>query len=346
MWVKRLKVQNFRNLRSATLEVGGPGAYVLHGRNGAGKTSLLEALSFLAPGRGLHRAGPDEVRTHAAPDGGFFADIVRPHGPLTVGMRFGQGQRQVNVNGQRAQSQAELAAVGPMAWFTPEMDRLFADAPTPRRRFLDRLVYGRFPEHAAGLGRYTHHLQARAKLLKTPSPDADWLAQEEHQLAAHGALVAQRRAAYLAELTPHLSEVRVALSAQPDDAATLTGLFAKNRARDAKFGVTHAGPHRTELTGALGDIPLHEASMGQHKRAVLGLLIGHARLLKAALGEAPCLLLDEAAAHLDAAARHALYAELLNLGAQLWMTGTEPALFADLPGATFLHVDDGAVHAG
>lgn len=357
MLVTRLKLTDFRNIAAADLVADGAGAYVLVGPNGAGKTNLLEALSLLSPGQGLHRAKYDGMTRHGAPHWGLYAETTLGGEPHQAGMQYTNGKRTLRVDGDENPPQSALAALGAVVWLTPQMDRLFYDSPASRRRFIDRLTYGLITTHAGALGRYTHHLQARMRLLKDHA-DPDWLTVEEQQLAYWGTQVLFGRAQCLAALAPALADVTLTLSGTlekraeevgaADMVAAYTAELAKNRKRDARFEATHFGPHRTDLTGTLHledgtATPLELTSMGQHKRTLLSILLAHAQVIKHATGHPPLMLLDEAAAHLDPTQRQRLYTNLLPLGCQLWLTGTEKSLFDDLPKARFIEVRGGWV---
>jgi len=349
MWIETLKIQNFRNIASATVDVPNGGAFAIVGANGAGKTSLLEALSLLTPGRGLHRAKLDEITRYNEKSWGVFARIRTHTEPEnTLGMQYAAKKRQIKLNGSVLTSAAPMAAMGSVVWFTPEMDRLFFDGPAPRRRFFDRLVFGLTPKHAENLTRYTHHIQSRARLLKDEG-DADWIALEETQAATYGLAVMHARAAYLDALKPYLKDVDLTLAGTAEkDLTTLTEAafaqaMADNRKRDKRFNSTHYGPHRTDVTGELiGLTALGAASMGQHKRALMQLLIAHSALIKDCTGASPCLLMDEATAHLDKTNRQALFGQLIELGSQLWLTGTDEDMFKTLPNVHFLSADKGS----
>lgn len=357
MWIRSLTLTNFRNFGELSLRIDAPAAHVLLGQNGVGKTNLLEALSLLAPGQGLHRAKLEDMRQHGSRSWHMFAEVETPDGLNKVGIGFAEGRRQMRLNGNDLKSQADLATLGTVLWFTPDMDRLFSASPGDRRRFLDRLVFGHTPAHAAALNRYNRHIQNRNRLLKDADrspPDPLWLDAEEQAAATAAVAVLRNRANYLQALRPTLRTVTLKLSGaaeklaedEPDDTALhqlLLDHWAQDRHRDGRYGSTHFGPHRTDLTGTLGDIPLHLASMGQHKRAVLTVLLANAELVTAQGRQPPCLLLDEVAAHLDADNRKLLFHELVPLGGQLWMTGTDIESFSDLPNAHILRVQNGTV---
>jgi DNA replication and repair protein RecF len=348
-----------------------PGAVVLTGPNGAGKTNLLEAISFLAPGRGLRRAliGAVDRRPAAAgpaaPAPGPWAVHARlagPDGPVEIGTGRDPAapadaprpRRLVKVDGTFMRGQASLSAHLSVSWLTPQMDRLFLDGAGDRRRFLDRLVYGFDPEHAARVAAFDHALRERARLLRgeVARPDPAWLDALEEQMAARGIAIAAARAALVERLALAAAETAgpfpvpalamtgtlgTWLAAMPALAAEerLRAALAAGRRQDAAGGGAIAGPHRSDLAVADGrtGMPAAECSTGEQKALLLALVLAHARLQAAERGAPPILLLDEVAAHLDAGRRAALFDELLGLGGQVWLTGTDEALFHPLAGA-------------
>ena len=367
MWIKKLKTSNFRNLQQVDLTLPGPGVYVLYGHNGAGKTNILEVISLLSPGQGLHRDKlenmlPDLHEADKATQWGFYGEVQKEdqgHTVIhTVGMGYDKKKRIIKVDGEETAGQAELANLGAVLWFTPEMDRLFFGSPSGRRRFYDRLVFGLHPQHAAMLSRYTKHLQSRMQLLKDPQADPDWVALEEQQAAKYGEAVVKARLAYLDELKPYLDGVELtlngnaertyleALETEANPAQAFATEYAERRPRDARQKSNSFGPQRTDLGGTLTledgmPVPLERTSMGQHKKALIKLLIGAARLQHEKTGHPPCILLDEIATHLDEEARGLLYEKLLPLGGQLWLTGTEKSQFTGLEGAHFIKIKGG-----
>jgi len=260
-------------------------------------------------------------------------------------------RRQVRINGApaSANSLSELLSV---LWLTPAMDRLFADAASGRRRFLDRLVLALTPDHATHAARYEAAMRARNKLLGEDGAwDEPWLAALEARMAEHGAALSQGRAATVAALGERLAAAsegpfaRAALTLAGGEAADLAGA----RARDAAAGRTLSGPHRADLavTHIGKNQPASLSSTGEQKALLIGLILAHADLVAERAGKRPILLLDEIAAHLDPARRAALFDRLGEAGGQVWMTGTEAGLFAGIAGgATWLAVADGAVQSG
>ncbi len=340
----RLSLTEFRN--HAKLELApGAGFVCLHGENGAGKTNILEAVSMLAPGRGLRGATLGEMARAEGPGGWSVSAAI---GETTIGtgtLATAPERRVVRVNGAAAavNGLAEWLAI---LWLTPAMDRLFAGGPSERRRFLDRLVLALEPAHAHHAARYEAAMRARTKLLAEPEgADPQWLAALEVGMAEHGAALGEARGRTVTALAEQLravpedrfarADVALEGAAEVDLAATLRA----NRGRDAAAGRATQGPHRMDLavTHAAKGQAAARCSTGEQKALLLGLVLAHAELVTARRGAAPILLLDEVAAHLDPARREALFGRLAGRG-QVWMTATEAALFAGIGPATMVHV--------
>jgi DNA replication and repair protein RecF len=369
--VTRLVLTDFRSYASARL-VADERPAVLTGPNGAGKTNLLEALSFLAPGRGMRRAKLAEIDRRGAEGAGgawtVSATVATAKGAVQIGTgrdaSSESGERRLlRIEGAAAKSQAALAEHLSLVWLTPQMDRLFQEGSAPRRRFLDRLVYGFDPAHAARVGAYEQAMRERSRLLRDGPADASWLAALEQRMAEHGVAVAAARREVTARLDAACreaqgpfpaarlrltGEVEQWLETMPALAAEeeLRGRLAASRRLDAESGVTTAGPHR-------GDLAVHHAgtgmaaaqcSTGEQKALLIAVLLAEARLLRELSGSAPLMLLDEVTAHLDGKRRAALFEEIAALGVQAWLTGTEQGLFAGLEGiAQFFGVADGTI---
>lgn len=354
MALTRLTLRQFRNHAATRLD-GLTAFNVLVGENGAGKTNVLEAISLLAPGRGLRRAQPAEMAARTG-DGSFSVAAELEDGALQLGT-FTQaqapGRRLVRINSAQGPA-ARLAEWLSLTWLTPAMDRIFAESAGNRRRFLDRLVLARLPGHAQTSTRYETALRERNRLMAEPfEPDPTWLDALEVQLAQTGAAIAQARADLVADLTAVLDTLPEAPFARPAltyatqapcDEEALAKALREGRRRDRAAGRTLTGPHRDDLAVRLAakDAPAADCSTGEQKAMLIAIVLAHAQLTA---GERPrLLLLDEIAAHLDPLRRAALYERLAASGAQVWMTGTETAPFAELAGqAAIWDVREGEV---
>lgn len=354
--VDRLRLTDFRSYAAVDIAPG-PGLVAISGPNGAGKTNLLEAISLLAPGRGLRRASLDEM-AHEAGAGGFAVAARIGCGDDTS-IHIGTGieparpaRRHVRVNGaaQPANALSEWLSV---LWLTPAMDRLFLEGAGGRRRFLDRMTLALYPGHADAAARYEAAMRERNRLLGEGRGGKEWLHAVETEMAAHGTLVAEARGAAVKSLS-------AALAAQSDgpfpcasvaldgtiwsSKADLADALAASRLQDLRAGRTLVGPHRADLLvrHAEKDQPAARASTGEQKALLLGLVTAHAALVASETGRRPVLLLDEALAHLDEGRRRGLFDLLADQGGQVWMTGTDSALFRAISGpATYIEMEGG-----
>jgi DNA replication and repair protein RecF len=352
MAVTRLVLTDFRNHADAVIAPG-PGFVVLTGENGAGKTNVLEAVSLLAPGRGLRRAPLSEMARQGG-SGGFGVAAKLDETEIGTGTLSGAPERRlVRVNGAAAAATA-LAEWLTVLWLTPAMDRLFVEGPGERRRFLDRLALAMAPGHAHHSARYEAAMRQRNRILaEEGAPDAGWLSALEARMAEHGAAIDAARRETVSALGERLAaqaegpfaRAGLALEGWSGDAEGLARALAEGRRRDAAAGRTLAGPHRADLlvTHLGKGQPAHLCSTGEQKALLLGLVLGHAELVAERTGRAPILLLDEVAAHLDPSRRAALFERLGGVG-QVWMTGTEAGLFEGLPeDASWFEVAEGVV---
>ncbi|MBB3880462.1 DNA replication/repair protein RecF [Sphingomonas pseudosanguinis] len=337
----RLVLTDFRNHADLALTPAA-GFVVLTGENGAGKTNVLEAVSLLAPGRGLRRAGLSAMARQGGKGGfGVAATIVGDVEIATGALPSAPERRVVRVQGAAASANA-LADWLSVLWLTPAMDRLFVEPASERRRFLDRLVLALAPAHGMHATRYDAAMRERNRLLASDGPvDPDWLSALEARMVEHGAAVDAARVTAVAALDQRLEEVpdsvfaraALALEGEAVDPAGFAHALAMGRRRDAAAGRTLVGPHRADLsvTHVAKGQAAALCSTGEQKALLLGIVLAHADLVTERRGVPPVLLLDEVAAHLDPSRRAALFERLAGRG-QVWMTGTEPGLFTDVPG--------------
>ena len=316
----------------------------LHGPNGAGKTNILEAVSLLSPGRGLRRAPAREMCRTPGAESWRVEGVVRAPGAASeIEIRFdAESGRQVRIGGKAA-SRGALGRAARVLWLVPAMDRLWTEGAGGRRRFVDRAAMSFVPEHADAVLDYEKAMRERNRLLKRRDGDDRWHLALERRMAQAAAQIHRNRAAAAESLNRAQADgggafpsARIAVipgeGGEHADEAAFRETLARGRPRDMAAGRTLAGPHRADLDMVYAErgVAARDCSTGEQKALLLSLILANARALAAQIGAAPVLLLDEVAAHLDAARRAALYDEICALGAQAWMTGTGPELFADL----------------
>ena len=367
--ISKLTLTNFRNYAALAIDLA-PGAVVFSGDNGAGKTNLLEAISFLTPGRGLRRAPYADVAREGG-DGGFalHARLDGPDGQVEIGTGIsvgeGEGGRRVRINGATARSAEDMLEWLRVVWLTPAMDALFTGPAADRRRFLDRLVLAIDPGHGQRALDYEKAMRSRNRLLTDGSRDDRWFEAIETQMAETGVAIAAARAELVRLLaamidrlpdTGPFPQADISLSGDLEaDVSTAPAVdveerfrraLAGGRDRDRAAGRTLEGPHRSDLLVRHRPkaMPAELCSTGEQKALLVGIVLSHARLTGEMSGMTPILLLDEIAAHLDGGRRAALFSILEELNCQAFMTGTDAALFSSLKGrAQFLTVDHGTV---
>ncbi len=380
----RLTLTDFRSYEALTWR---PGARlsVVTGPNGSGKTNLLEAISLLAPGRGLRGARLAELARAGRSGGGEGADVGNgsdagavtgrwavaarlqgEDGVFDLGtgtMGDGSADRRVyRLDGQEPRNHAEIAARFSAVWLTPQMDGLFGESASGRRRFLDRLVWALEPGHAREAAAHDTAMASRNRLLAQRGADGAWLAGLEESMARHGVALAASRANFVARLNAAalpagafpraalslIDPIAARLAAEPALAVEtwLRGALAARRSLDAAQGGAGLGAHRADMAmaDAATGLPAGQASTGQQKALLLGIILAHAALVAEARGAPPMLLLDEPAVHLDGARREALFAALVALPGPALLTGTDADVFAPLRGvAGFWRAGGGAL---
>ncbi len=358
--ILRLTLSNFRSYHAATLTLATAGPVVITGANGAGKTNLIEAISLLAPGRGLRRATMEEM-AFSEGDGAWAvaAEVEGMLGLATLGTGIdppvgedSAPSRKCRVDREAVSSATAFADHLRIVWLTPAMDPLFNGPASERRRFLDRLVLAVDAQHSGRVAALERSLRSRNRLLEDANADPHWLDAVEHETAEVAVAVAAARAETVARLSAALGDARQQSGEFPAAAIALQGwmetllpvhsateiedryrtLLKDSRARDTAAGRTLDGPHLSDLTvtHVAKNIPAREASTGEQKALLIRLVLAHASLIKEMTGFAPMLLLDEVVAHLDPRRRAALYDALADLSAQVWMTGADPAAFGDI----------------
>ena len=347
VFVATLNLSHFRSHRRARVGLDGR-PVALYGPNGAGKTNLMEAVSLLSPGRGLRRANAEDIiRRPEAIGWKISAGIAGAGLGHQIELMAEPGQARITRIDDKPAPQTALARLIRIVWLVPAQDRLWIEGAEGRRRFLDRITLSFEPGHAEATLAYEKAMRERNRLLKDQVTDARWYGALERQMAEAAAMITGNRRAALARIMAAQQGAETAFPAadlvlDTDDlteAGDFAAAFAESRGRDMAAGRALIGPHRADLAATYVDkaMPAAQCSTGEQKALLISLVLANARALKADTGAAPLVLLDEVAAHLDAARRAALFDEICALGAQAWMTGTGPELFSEL-GARAQHL--------
>lgn len=361
--IHRLSLTFFRNYNTLRINLS-PAPVLVIGENGTGKTNILEAISLLVPGRGLRRADLPDLRAINHTGGwGVAADVITPDGLRHIGTGCDEGgtdlsRRLISIDQHLVRNQSQLADAVAMAWITPDMDRLLADSPSARRKFVDRLAYSFDPAHAGRVNRYEKAMRERLRILRDGPVDAAWLNALEDDMARTGVAIAAARVHMVQSLSRVMDSVD---SAFPQAIIALVGLaetmltthpallvedalraaLHRHRDLDTQSGTTSIGPHRSDLavTHRTKNCPAHLCSTGEQKALLITLMMAYVRVVAQVRGMMPLLLLDDIAAHLDDVRRAALFADIRTLGLQAWVTGTDRDDFTALtPFAQILNV--------
>jgi DNA replication and repair protein RecF len=366
-YVSSLKLHNFRCYPEARFDALASGFVVLSGLNGAGKTNVLEAVSLLSPGRGLRGAKIMEIQCReSGKPWAVSTTITGKNGNVQIGTGLDPQteKRVIRINTETAKAQAALSDYLSCVWLTPQMDRLFLDSASHRRKFLDRLIFAFDPGHAGRVNRYENAMAQRSRLLRDGMNDMSWLNALESQMAETGIAIAAARLDFVQRLQNASEKTSPGPFplAQLTAAGTLETLIARgpaleaeeifayqlseSRARDTVTGGAATGPHKSDLgvNYAAKNMPADQCSTGEQKALLIGIILAHTRLIAAERGAPPILLLDEVAAHLDPDRRAALYEILGDLKGQVWLTGTEEGLFESIARTgQFFHVENGSL---
>ena len=365
--ISSLSLSHFRNYHDARIEISSK-PVVITGSNGSGKTTILEAVSLLAPGRGLRRAKLSDIgNVRSQQPWAVAAKAAGQHGEVQIGTGLDPEQedrRIVKIDGKLVRGQGELSNHLVMFWLTPQLEQLFQEGTSAERKFMDRLVYGFDPSHATRMNAYEQAMRDRNRLLQEHRRDNHWLDALEQTMAEHAASIAASRLEALAEINHAMT---LATHSFPRSHLAVTGwledqlmrgepavmaeegfrrALAENRAVDAAAGRALLGVHRSEFQVLhLGkQMPAAQCSTGEQKAVMLSIVLAQTRSIMRLKGQVPILLLDEMIAHLDATRRLELFEEICQTQAQVWMTGTDADLFADLGNkAQAFRIEEGKV---
>ncbi|MFV0625998.1 MAG: DNA replication/repair protein RecF [Alphaproteobacteria bacterium] len=374
--VTRLSLFQYRNYENLRLNVG-LNPIIITGENGSGKTNILEAISFLTPGRGLRGSKLSDIKRIQSEDNNWAvaATIVKDDEEFEIGTGIEKiiredyeetrsyDKRIVKIDGDKISSQLELGKYLSAIWLTPQMDRLFRGGAQPRRSFLDRLVYDFDMEHAKRTASFEHLYKEWYQLLKQGQSDPHWLGTLEEKMAGVGVAIAAARLEQVAKLNKFIEK-------EPDDIfpnvkLELDGFvekmiqempalevedkyreLLKSQRRNVLYNDTIDGVNRTDFKVFYKDksMPAELCSTGEQKSLLIGIILAQTKCQIADKGFNPVLLLDEVVSHLDEVKREALLEKILNLNLQAWITSTDKSLFNSMKNkAEFLETKNGKI---
>ena len=351
--IETITLTDFRNHRYCRIDTHGCHNVIITGPNGAGKTAIIEAVSMLCGDRGLRGAPMTDIARFGGTGAFSVHANLSDETEVCVFYNNGDANRRARIDGDAA-TLSDLAQRLRMVWLTPREDRLFVEGSTDRRAFFDRLAASFDANHAGRVARLGKLLSERAFALKN-SRDMRWLDALDNQIAGVATSIAAGRVQYAGQLNYFLENCQVSVDGLlesmlvHENSASVERFYAQylleNRELQGDKMVLD-GPHKSDfgMFNRALDLPVKLTSTGQQKTALLDLILAHAKLIHAKTSHRPLILLDEAAAHLDTAARKRLFNALNNADAQVWATGLDANVFADVPDAVFVACADGEIN--
>ncbi|MBD5400535.1 DNA replication and repair protein RecF [bacterium] len=350
--ITRLTLTDFRNHEFGRVDTRGARNIIITGPNGAGKTAILEAVSILGGHRGMRGAAMTDIARFGGVGGFSVHAELDNQTEVAVSFSPGDANRRARIDGDAAPL-ADLAKHIRVVWITPREDRLFVDSASERRAFFDRLAAAFDATHSGRVARFSKLMSERAAAIKAGA-NTRWLDALDAQIAAAAVSIAAARIQYAGEVNYFLKNAAVSVTGMVEsmiiqDAPAAEGAYlAYLRENRALIGdkMLVDGPHKSDFgvfNNAL-NLPAHITSTGQQKSVLLDLILAHAQLMHEKTFAQPIILLDEAAAHLDSAARMRLFSALSNACAQVWATGLDKSAFADVPDAAFVTCNNGAIN--
>ena len=366
-WLRKICLLNFRNYREVNFEIQNE-PVVLTGKNGTGKTNLMEAISLLAPGRGLRRANTDDFSykdlnkpMQNQRKWAVYADLITNDKCWQIGTGISEesNRRIVKIN-QETETQEMLAKICSISWLTPQMDGLFLDSPKTRRLFIDRLAISFDPAHSGRLLRFLKSYRERNRMLANEVKDPIWYSLNETQLAETGVAIMATRNALIEDINRTVQNMQTEF---PKFSAQLVGggtellnripaseiedIIKQNAKKNREANNSSImGPHITDLlvTHSQKKQFANEASTGEQKALLITFILAHAHLQSTRLEKPPLLLLDDVAALLDPWRRDALFDACKNFSGQVWYSGSDEKSFDSLKSkAQYFYVNDGII---
>lgn len=345
MAIASLKLVNFRN--HTELDITPHGSNIaISGANGAGKTNILEAISFLSPGKGIFNSTCQEIlNTHNAADSWqVFAELKTTDNDHKVGSGFHKisPKRIVRINESEPPKHHDLLEYLRVIWLIPQMDGILADTPSAKRRFIDRLTFNFYPKHAQSINRYEYALKSRNRLLQDGVNDEILLNNFESLMATEAIQITKFRKEAINLITSQIQKFKTEFlapqillcgeieemfeSLQPQDLSVkIVNKLKNNRRLDSVIKKCSYGVHKTDIRfiHPIKQVSASYCSTGEKKAMLISLIIAQAMILESIFQGSIILLLDDIFSHLDNSFSQNLLTEIKKLSAQCWITGTQ-----------------------
>lgn len=356
--VSKLVVRGFRNLAAVAVEPD-PRSNLFVGANGQGKTSLLEAVDFVATLRSFRGATRSQLIGHGVAQAAARMVVEGGESEHEFRVTLDRKSREVSLDGKRPERAVHYYGAAACVVFHPQDLDLVRGSPDLRRRLLDRILVRVVDGYGEALRSYARALKSRNAVLRAAAPDPRAIAAYDPMLARYGSAIIRARLALTDELLPAAraaaddialsgSEVSIAYRTKsPTDADGYREALARALDTDRARMSTTLGPHADDVVIKWsGRVARDVASQGQTRAIALALRLAELEILRARSGRTPWLLLDDVSSELDRERTERLFARIASLEAQLWVTTTDPAIAALLPNATRFTVHAGNVTRG
>ena len=343
-FINNLSIQNFRNHETLEINIRKP-SVIIYGKNGVGKTSILEALSIFSNGKGLRNSKLIEMIKDKE-DMFCISVSIKVENNICLELKStyskAKKSRKIFINGKEKKSFKNIKTSFPMLWVTPYDEKIFGGSASSRRNFIDRIVANFVQEHPNRVNEYNKLLKQRSKILKENINDEDWLNVIEDQLSKLAVTISSSRLDIVSRLAillknkrrgfPNLrldfvDSIENQLLEKPalEIEKELKENYYKGRKIDVLIGGSLYGCHKTELFcfNLEKNMPADMCSSGEQKLLLISIIIASAKSLKNSTKVAPIMLLDEIFTHLDSVKRSILFDQLRELESQIWITTTE-----------------------
>ena len=351
-YIKHIKLVNFRNHEEFEFTSSGQNPIVIYGNNGLGKTNILEAISLLSPGKGFRvaRNGDINYKKQTEKLWSIYTELYNGDEKICIGIAnsvdsAGKHSKIIKLNGKHVSILDVMEYIN-IIWLVPQMDHDLITSSAVRRKFIDRFILNFNKQYAKTISTYDHLVRDRMKILKNHY-DQQWLDVIENQIAALNLEIHHMRNKATHTLNQYIHQnikyfIIPSISyecqmhniinqeSQPLDA--IKKILYTNRTKDQMIKQTSFGIHKSDLCIVKHnqEESLQQSSTGEQRSMLIALVLAQCHAISDHYNRPPILLLDEIPAHLDHIRRELLYKEIADMNVQVWMTGTDKSLFADL----------------